>query len=365
MKILQLLYIIIFCLVCSLACSKEENKINSQESDILQVVDSIYLNYPDSLFPKGITDITYNENFLYVLNNNRNAKYPLVKFSKDGKFIKKIFKIGQGPKEINYFPQKISSKGENLAVFSITGNTLWILKNDSIKKKISLSIIEGEKYSISGISFLTKDKLLLTAYGRSKRHLVILDINTKKTEELQELPEEATITTTAGYPQINGLFKQENKFFTHIGYPPIIYNLTLLNEQNKIWFRKVYDGKTLNNFKKVKVEKLIKDYNDGKISPQNFLMSFSILYLIYTEDNYLLGIYNTPTMESKSFKIYIFILKNGIKIIEKEIDKNMINGLFVYENGLAKSHFYHENGLLKIKLYFLKLNMGYINNYAK
>lgn len=344
------IYFLLTLLVFIIYCSRNTDKRDKNESFFV-VYDSLSLNYPDSLFPKKILDIVYQNDYIYVLNGDRKMEYPLVKFTKDGKFIKAVGRKGGGPKEYKYPIQKICANDDYIALFTIGVNSLWILKDDKIVKHKNIDM----KLKVTGITFIDNDNLLLSTFGDSPKHIVILDSSLNIVEKLQDMPENAELITHGGsYVFIDGLFKRNNKYYTQLGYPYIIYETEKINGKYSV--KPIIKDLKLDNLYGKKPEKLKNDLDNNNIPLGEYMNSLNPIYKIYVEDDYVAGIFMGFDKKEQKQGVYLFLAKGGKKIVERKGTFERLGGMIPYDDGMAQAHFYKENGNLKVKLYFIHLN---------
>ncbi len=356
MKKLIFLLLLSFLLI---SCNKR-NKSNDIISlyKILKATDSLNLSFPDTLFPKKIEDIVFTQEYLYILNLNFTTKYPLLKLNKKGDFIKIIGKIGNGPKEMKFLPFKISGKKNILVAGSPTLNTFYVFKNDTLNTWHSFL---SNKIRFSDLKILNENNIICTSYGKTKYHLTVLDSNLNIKYQYIKMPKSTGLATLAGFLNFFAITGKDKNIYTHYCYPPNIYKIKFDEFYSKIENTKmIYNGSGLSKYSKPNYQNILNDFQNGKLRKLDVFKKFSRIHLIYKEKNFLLGIYLTSFGENA--KKYVFILKDNGLIKEVQIPNEDTKGLFIYDTGIARSVYYKQNGLLKVKLIFLKLNMQYINN---
>jgi len=345
-----------------ISCNKENKSKNIVSLyNIFQTTDSLNLSFPDTLFPKRIEDIVLTKEYLYLLNLNFTTKYPLLKLNRKGHFIKTIGKIGNGPKEMKFLPFKISGEKNILVAGSPTLNTFYIFRNDTLNATHSFL---SNKIKFSDLKILNGKNILCTSYGKTKYHLTILDSNLNIKYQYIKMPESTGLATLAGFLNFYAITGNNKNIYTQYCYPPNIYKIKFDKFYSKIEnIELIYKGAGLNEYSRPNYHTILSDFQKGKLRKLDVFKKFSRIHLIYKEKNYLLGIYLTSF--GKTAKKYAFILNNNRLVKEVQIPNEDTKGLFVYDNGIARSIYYNEDGVLKVKLYFLELNKKYINSITR
>jgi hypothetical protein len=336
--------------------------------NIFTKIDSISLEYPDSLFPQYIPKIVFQNRYLYVLNLSRNSKYPILKFDCNGNFIKTVGRNGRGPFEYDFQLSNMCGNNKYILAFSISLNSLYLIENDKILRKARIPFEAGGY--MTGITFLNDNKILCTkkystnkGTTNNKDHILVLNEDLKIIDSLQQFPINADLTTYGSVFSFFSLYKSNNSYITHHGYPPNIY---LISENNgKVKVDTIYKPQ-LDEFEYCdNAEEIKKLYDEQRISPVKFSESISFLRMIYKEDEYILGEYivrkNKKSIRDKKAGSYLFLLKNGEKIFETKFPLNEMQMLQVYDNGINYVFFYKDkDNILRVKLYLLKLNKMFL-----
>ena len=338
------------------SCNKKinDNNIKSFYS-IVQTTDSIPLSFPDSLFPKHIVDAVITHDNIYILNLDRNTKYPVTKLTRNGNYIKTIMRIGNGPEEIKFLPFKISGNKNILVAGSPTLNTIYVYKNDTLHTKRSFW---SKRIKFSDIMVLKDNNILCSSYGDTKYHLFLLNNKLKIIDKFIPLPKKAKLTTLAGFLNFYALSGDKNSIISHYSYPAYVYEIKTKDPINKSSVNIRFKGQGLSKFISPNYSRIQSDYQKGKIRPLEVYKKFSRIHLIYKEKNYIMGIYLTSF--GKKAEKHAFILQNDHLIKEIHIPDENTKGLFVYDSGLARSIYYKENGVLKVKLLLLKFNPKFL-----
>ena len=325
--------------------------------------DSLTLDYPDSLFPKNISDLTFFKDHLYVLSFGANIKYPLIKFTTTGKYVKTISRHGMGPMEFQYNPYRICSNNKYLLTFSESFNSLFLIENDKIVKKTS---IPPDSCLVSSVAFLDDNKILCTSkkwtykINVPKKHIYILNDSLKIIDSFQDFTKDADLLSYASFAFIRCISRNGAKIATHYGYPPDINIFSYKNKKLKM--DTVINNIPFTDFKYVaNAEKLRKKYDDQKISPPEFLRSFSRLDFVYLDKNYILGKYYTFYNKEQVLDVHFFILRNGKLVIDEVFENRLSLAIRQNDMGLFLPIFYNDdNEILKVKIYFLTLNRKYL-----
>jgi len=350
-----LLFLVIFHV---LSCKKETKNIESIKQkgnfyDIFSIRDSIILKYPAKMYPARIYDICSNLKSYYVLGIN--SKYPLVKFTKNGDFIKSISQVGPGPGEFSFIPEKMDLNGDNLAILLSRLSELYIFKEDRFKQKRILffsydsSAIKNRK-GISrprDISWANNELLIFYSGGGSKYQVAVLDEKLRNIKTLIPLPPQNSITGLL-LTEFWAVQKNKNLFITNIDYPPIIYQFNFTNTAIKNLHE--LNNIKLNFFKfapsDMTYDKIIKLPDKDKL--KIFKKYSKILWVVKNNDK-IIGFYSTFN-NKKEF--YIFIIKGNKIIAEQKIPPYYI---IPEGNELYLQKFSGKTN--NIKLYKLKLKI--------
>jgi len=362
---------IFFLILINYSCKehkvKEINEINVKKSLInkyFKKADSIILKYKKSNYPKLIRDISFNNDYIYVLGINE--KFPIVKFDISGKFIKNISRKGNGPNEFNFNPSKIASDKDLLVVLSSNFNMLYLFKNDNFVKKFQFFNIKNNSNTIKRKDILrTKDVALInnqiilfcSGFHFTGKHIVVLDTNFTIKKGYINLPDNNSLT--ALIPMSFWAVQENNDFFiSHIQYPFVFYTFKVgndsilnINEINNVIpknYKLIDENLTL--------EHVLKKYDNNK--RLKIYESFSKIWFVIKNENYYIGIYRTDELGNKA-NYYLFIIRNDKIILDKKFsDVFEIMFIIPTNNTLYMQKFNKSNYFVKLYKLEIKKNVN-------
>lgn len=350
MKILLILLVSVLYLIAGSKQKMSQNGLNK----LLIESKSVNLAYPDSLFPTQIADIALLDGNIYTLNLSSSEKYPIVKFNKKGEFIKSVSRRGMGPGQFNSYLHKICSYKDKLVVFSSAQNTFYMLENDVVTKTRRIPMA----HTVVADIWAAGDKIIGTCYGRSRQHLIVLDNDFNIENQYSVMPKDADITTLSGFALFYGFYGTGDRLYSHHVYPPFIYKTQIKDDE--LITEKVFYGDDLEDFHFADIDGIKDKYKKGMLSPIELMSSYSTIYLLYAEEDYVLGIYSKYEPDNRGAKLNCFVIHGDKLLYETPLTRQDIDGLFVFEGGLARNHFYEKDGELLVKLVFLNLDQSYL-----
>ncbi len=153
--------------------------------DCFFIKDSIELDYTLDAFPSIIFDICKSDSSYYILGKSN--EFPLCKFDQNGRFVKTIGIIGNGPGEFPVSPSKVTAYHDYLAVCNPQLNTVTLFKNDYYVLKKTFPT----EYRISDILFINNDRLLISCFGKSKKMLLLVNNKMEVVASDYNLPTES------------------------------------------------------------------------------------------------------------------------------------------------------------------------------
>lgn len=351
--------LILFSAAVLLTCSekkKDQRKIDLKADlnlieNMFTIKDSVLLEYPEEAFPSFVYDLSLNNNYIYMCGENR--KFPIVKFDKNGMFIKYIGKIGNGPGEYPTIPNKISVNKKILAVMSSNLQGMYIFKDDVFSNQMNFTAqIDGAH--AEDIQVLDNKNILIVNKGKSKYQMVLLNEELDIINNFNTMPISSSIMSLMSQ-KFWAVQMVKNNIITHISYPPNIYEYS--NVDDKISLKKEINLK-LKKYQKIDpsitYESLL---NTRNITPQELYESYSEIFWVIKKDSYYIGsyFYFDKANKSRGYTIPIlrlFIYHNNKVINEQDVSR-AIGILIPVNNQLVSCSFYKKNGNLNLKLYFL------------
>jgi len=350
---LLLIFSLFFSCKSDIKKNKKPEILNATIKNIFSIKDSLILKYPQTMYPARIYDICFNSKTYYVLGIN--SKYPIVKFKENGDYIEPLSKVGQGPGEFSFIPEKMDLDRDKLAILLPRLSELYVFKEDQFKQKKFLfyssdSLAIKKRKGISrprDISWVGDKLLIFYSGGGSKYQFAVLDSNLKVMKRLIPLPSRNSITGLL-LSEYWAVQKNNDFLITHINYPPTIYQFNFINDEIK-------NLATLKNLElkyfkwlstDMTYEKVMKFPDRDKLK---IFKKYSKLLWVIKKDDKIIGMYSTVN-DKKDF--YIFILKNNKIILEQKIPPYYI---IPEGNELYMEKFSEKSDV--VKLYKLKLKV--------
>lgn len=373
--ILRMLFTIILLLLTSF-CTKSEKEdsfrfknIKSKElfsrtlPEYFEVVDSCILEYPIELYPKGIGDISITENLIYVFGGSENMVYPIVVFTRGGKYIKTISRIGNGPGEIPFDLTRISAYKQKLAVASTGRNRITIFENGEYIRERRFEL-EKDSIQIKDVLFYNDDNIFIFCNSFAKYNLIVLNDKLEIGQKLFMLPASTSLTSIIGYT-IWGMQKNGNKVVTHPGYPDIIVEV----EQNNGSFQIInqLDRVNFTRYQRLPSNITATTFKKEGLDAKDLFTSFSQIKWIILSNNYLVGLHsfwsdntqkNVMTNVSKNHNYLLFIAENdGNIIIEKPLTEITGKRVIPDNENLVEYFFYQDSDNIFLQLNILQLKL--------
>lgn len=219
---------LVLSLFCCLACSRQPQSqqqtiytlpvdSTTQEWAPLKSLEYIPLETTDASLIAGITKLIYHNDTFYILDMT--AKKVLL-FSRKGKFLKSIHKVGQGPGEYtNPCDIDVDEKG-NVYLSDIDSHRILVYEHGDENKCQTINpdvpflffAVKGESIYLSNLYQEGEMKTNLAVYNRKEQQLTVLKENT--------LPEGNNIPLSSPY-----FFRSGKEVFFHERFLPTIYQL--------------------------------------------------------------------------------------------------------------------------------------------
>lgn len=335
-------------------------------SDLFIIQDSCDLEYPPEAFPARVNDIALTDSFIYTAGMTR--EYPLVKFRKNGKFVKFISRQGLGPGEIHSSMfQKIAAYDSFLAVGDVQANRLIMFKNDEyyLEKNFLDNLEENLAAKITDLEFLDSKYIIASCYGNAEYHLLVLKIegkNLKIEQRLYKLPKQANLINLGGWIFYHGLEKYaDNSFISNFAYPSYIVESTFKNGELKI--KKVYKNLKLKKFLQLDSTITIQNLVNKKADLISVSQTFSAFNWMTKINDFIIGEYvyytdeyiNTGKTNTKKRFYSLFVMKEGKIIHERKIGKKVVAHIFSDQDQLIYYSFPFSDREI-VRLYFLTIN---------
>lgn len=337
------------------------NKLNIFEK-YFYISDSIELKYPVETIPTYISDISHTKEYIYI--HGKNTKFPLVKFDLNGNYKNNIDIPTRNENEIAN-DIRISAKNDWLILVEGKYNRISFYKNNLFyfQKKF------GESRQIYDAILVDDNKIIISCLGKSHRHLFLINDRFEIIDSLFTIPEITKVTRFGFYNKYGVQFDGKD-FISCLPYPPKIFLFSLKN--GIIKQKKIIKGMDFFNFQFIDPEYTYKKYKDDNPDFSDklaFSQLYSVLKWVMNDKNYYYGIYmhygKRPVQKAlKNFEFSFFVLKGGKKIFENNIsghDFYPLCNVIPDNEKLIFWYPYTDNEKIKIKLYYLKLNIEKIN----
>lgn len=234
-------------------------------------VEMIPLETSDSCLLSKVEQLV-DQDFLWIV-----ADKQIYKFGKDGKFIRKIGKVGQGPEEY-VAPQQIwvDEKGKRLFVLDYFGRKTLILDYEgNVLKSFGLP----QDYSLNKIAFVDKELLYTSMNNSVKPDLFVCNL---ETQQIDTLSYRERIMGTEGFLGNTYIYPLKDKTYLYHYFNDTVYTYS----NKKLTPAYVFN---LNGYKYQFEElEIVADYTpkkpiDGpRIQLSNFVELENFLFVPYT-----------------------------------------------------------------------------------
>lgn len=355
--------LILLIFVILISCKNKEKHISWLEEignnnldtiSALTLSDSCTLHYPLKAYPLFIWDIAHNDSFIYIIGQS--DKYPIVKFDKNGRFIKAIAKTGYGPGEVvPSIHLRLSVHGKMLAFADyINANKITLYENDDYKT---------EKYFpreniITDIAFLNENRLLVACSGFSKKHLFILDENLKIIDSKYNIPVTASISSL--FPSGDWSVQVVNtNIISNLVYPFKIYKSKIDN--NKLKLIESYSDINAKHWKSVDSTITMLSFMANKPSnKERQLLKKSVSRLngvIYKEDYFACHFIYYDEKYADKKQHCIFVMKDGDIFYETIFNPRLPFILIPNGEHFVSFDYSKVNNNIILKLYYWELDI--------
>ncbi|MHA1233412.1 MAG: hypothetical protein ACTSPQ_22550, partial [Candidatus Helarchaeota archaeon] len=265
------------------------------------------------------------DSFIFVISMRQ--KFPLIKFTKEGRYIKKVSRLGPGPGEI---------KGQLIHKIIFKNDKYYIEKNfyDAFDETLTAKMVD--------IKFIDKNHLLVCNYGNASHHLLVLKIGDKKLDIVQRiypLPPSASLLRILGWGAYHGLNKSGNSFISNFAYPP--YIIESFFNGKELTIKKVIKNLNFKNFQKVDstvtLKSLLNKNTDFMVSVYHSISKFRWLtkmkyfyigsYMYYSEE-----IVKGGPFEIKKGYHKLFFINNNKVIYERNISNKTLSRMLTFDD---------------------------------
>jgi len=212
--------LIIWLLFTPLICNAQNDNLSFLLTEkYLSFIDSLTLEVPVQFTPKFVYDFAFSKNYIYLLGE---SKYPILKFTRTGKFVRAVGKTGNGPGEFRITPLKIAANesSDNFVVIDGPfGISLYFYNSEKkIKQYTNMAyfgFVDVELFN---------DIPVIVCSSNSEKHIKVLDKSFKIDKSFIDLPGESKVLGSVRTPFWGIQKTGKVSFLSHPGYPFQIYN---------------------------------------------------------------------------------------------------------------------------------------------